>query len=214
MRYSAIPTIIVVCAATAAVAGEKRGLGAHEHGTGHFNMAVEGTEVAMELEAPGADIVGFEHEATSEEDRAAIEAAKARLSAPLSLFVLPAAAGCEVASVDVALVGDHEHDHDQDHGEDHAGHDHAEHDHAEHDHDHDHDHGHEEAAEAEGGHTEFHAEYRLTCADPTGLTSVDFAYFDAFPNAEKLEIQMIDAEGSRGFEVTREEAVLALPGSS
>ncbi|MEL6576567.1 MAG: DUF2796 domain-containing protein [Pseudomonadota bacterium] len=213
MRPTAIPMMILALSAAAAGADETRSLGAHEHGVGHFNIAVEGGEVAMELEAAGADIVGFEHEATTEEDRAAIEAAKARLGEPLSLFVVPAAAGCEVASVDVALIGDHgdEDDHDAEHAE-------HDHDHGhKHDHDHDHDdeHGHDEhAAEEHGGHTEFHAEYRLTCADPSGLTSIDFAYFEAFPNAEELEIQMIDAQGSRGFEVTREDAVLALPGSS
>ncbi|MEM9763348.1 MAG: DUF2796 domain-containing protein [Pseudomonadota bacterium] len=213
MRHSAIPMMMLALSATAAAAEETRGLGAHEHGVGHFNIAIEGREVAMELEAPGADIVGFEHEATTEADRAAIEAAKARLSEPLSLFVVPAAAGCQVASAEVALIGDHG---DEDgHDAEHAEHGHGEHDH---DHDHDHKHGHEEHAEhadeEHGGHTEFHAEYRLTCADPTGLTSIDFAYFEAFPNAEELEIQMIDAQGSRGFEVTREDAVLALPGSS
>lgn len=213
----------------AALAGESRSLGAHEHGVGHFNLAIEGSEIAMELEAPGADIVGFEHAAKSEADRAAIEDAEARLADAISLFVLPAAAGCSLASAEVALIGDHDHDddHDQDdhghddhahdnhghdehaHNDDHDDHDHDDHGHDDHGHD-DHGHGHDEHA----GHSEFHAEYRLTCSDPSQLTRLEFAYFEAFPNAQSLEVQMIGADGSHGFEATRAEPVIELPGSS
>ena len=65
---------------------ETRELDAHEHGHGAFNIAFEGDKVLMELEAPGADIVGFEHAATSAEDRAAVDAAIADLAKPLQLF--------------------------------------------------------------------------------------------------------------------------------
>ncbi|MEM7499185.1 MAG: DUF2796 domain-containing protein [Pseudomonadota bacterium] len=210
MRHTAMLSALAAFAASSALAGESRSLGAHEHGVGQFNLAIEGGEVAMELEAPGADIVGFEHAARSEEDRAVIEAAEERLEDPLTLFVLPAEAGCEVAAAEVALIGDAGHDdHDESHDDHGAGHDHE---HAEEE-----PHGHGEHAgheDEEQRHTEFHAEYRLNCAEPSRLTSIDFVYFEAFPNAEELEVQMIGPGGSQGFEVTRDAPSLEIPGSS
>ena len=183
-------------------ASERRELGRHEHGVGALNIAVEGSEIAMELEVPGADIVGFEYEAATAEDKAKVDAAIATLSSPLSLFVLPASAGCEVTSADVELHGDHdEHDAEHAHEEEHAesGHD-------EHDHD-------DEHAEGAGGHTEFHAEYVLSCADPSSIDRIDFAYFEAFENARALEIQMISDKGTQGFDVERGAPSLSLAGA-
>ncbi|MEM9783101.1 MAG: DUF2796 domain-containing protein [Pseudomonadota bacterium] len=208
-----LTALTACCLATTsfALAGETRGLGAHEHGVGTFNIAVEGTSVLIELEAPGADIVGFEHPAESAEDKAAITAAKARLADPLSLFVPSAAAGCAVTASEVALIGDDHHDeahtgHDDAHGHEHGhGHGHA--------HSHGHDHGHGHGHTSDANHTEFHAEYTLTCADPGRLERIAFPYFDAFPNAEKLEVQMIGDNGSAGFDVTRAAPVLEMPGN-
>ncbi len=36
---------------------------AHQHGKGILNIVLEGNTLLMELEAPGADIIGFEHTA-------------------------------------------------------------------------------------------------------------------------------------------------------
>ena len=88
---------------------EKRELGAHEHGAVELRVAVEGDTVEMMLEVPGNDIVGFEHAAETDEQKASVEAEKERLGDPLALFVVPAAAGCEVASAEVEhhQEGDH-----------------------------------------------------------------------------------------------------------
>lgn len=91
-------------AAGGALADGRRALEAHEHGHSSLSVAVEGSRVAMELEAPGADIVGFEHAAESEEQKAALALAKAALAQPMSLFVLPPAAGCRVANAMVEHV--------------------------------------------------------------------------------------------------------------
>lgn len=102
-------TLAVVAAAVAgsAVGQEHRELGAHLHGVGHLAVAFEGRAVLMQLVVPGADIVGFEHAATSTEERAAVDAAVAMLARPLDLFVLPAGAGCSVsrASAELEIEG-------------------------------------------------------------------------------------------------------------
>lgn len=174
-------------AATPVLGEDTRQLEAHEHGVGQLNIAFEAGQVAMEFHAPGADIVGFEHRAESSADRAAVDAAVAMLARPLDLFVLPDAAGCSVAKAAAALESEEE-DHD-DHAKD----------------------GHDEH-EDEGGHTEFHAEYLLICADPSAVTTINFAYFNSFPNAWEVEVQLISEAGAAGFEVERDAPILDLRG--
>lgn len=204
--------------AMAVSAEETRQLDAHEHGVGALDIAMEGGRIALEFHAPGADIVGFEYAATSAEDRAKVDAAVATLARPLDLFVLPAAAGCSVVQASAALESEAAHDdHDKHGAEDHDEEDHAEHkhddhaadDHAEHAHE---DHKDEDHAvqEEATGHTEFHAEYLLDCAAPEAVTLITFAYFDMFPNALELEVQMITDTGAGAFEVTRDAPTLDL----
>ena len=182
--------------ANAALANETRQLDAHEHGVGQLDIAVDGAQIAMELHAPGADIVGFEYAATSAEDHAKVDAAVATLARPLDLFTLPATAGCSVVQASAELESE----------EAHADHSDAYDDHAEEDHD---EEGHEDHAE-EAGHTEFHAKYLLNCADPAAASMITFAYFNAFPNALELEVQLITDKGSNAFEVERDAPTLDL----
>ena len=176
-------------------AQETRQLDAHEHGVGQLDIAFDGQIIAMELHAPGADIVGFEYAAESDEDHAKIDAAVATLAQPLDLFVLPEAAGCSVVQASAELEGEEAHD---DHNEEHEGEDHDEHD----------DDGHDD----EAGHTEFHAEYLLTCANPAAVTDITFAYFDVFPNALEVEVQAISDKGATSFEVECDAPALDLRG--
>jgi hypothetical protein len=197
-------SFIALVAALPALAEETRQLGAHEHGVGTLDIAIEGRTVGMAFEAPGADIVGFEYAATSDADLATIAQALAALSAPLDLFVMPDAAGCAVVDAKAELEGEDGHDeHHDDHGDD----DHEEH--AEHDHD---DHGHDDHADHanDAGHTAFHATYRLTCDTPDALTAINFAYFQTFPNAQEVEVQIITGSGAQAFEVERAAPLLDL----
>lgn len=187
-------------AATPVFAQETRQLDAHEHGVAQLDIAMDGQQIAMELHAPGADIVGFEYAAESADDRAAVDNAVAALARPLDLFVLPDAAGCSVVQAAAGLESEEDHDGEaEDHDE------HAKDDHDDHKDDHD---DHEEQA----GHTEFHAEYLLTCTDPDAATDITFAFFDAFPNALEVEVQLISDTGAKSFEVERDTPTLDLRG--
>ena len=169
-----LPLIALAVAATTPVFAEKtRQLDAHEHGVGQLDIAFDGNQISMELHAPGADIVSFEYAAESAEDRAKVDAAVAMLARPLDLFVLTEAAGCTIVQASAELESeegqvDHEDEHD----------------------DHE-DANHQEKNTDEPGHTEFHAEYLLACADPSAVTEITFTYFDAFPNALEVEVQLI-----------------------
>lgn len=198
IRLLCAASVLVIPLAPAA-AEQRRELDAHEHGHGSFNIAVEGKTVGLELRVPGADIVGFEHAAKSDKDKAVLKTAKEKLSAPLSLFRLPDAAGCKLTSSFAHYTKDEDHakHHEEHHGK-HAGH---------------HDDGDDHLEKhAKSEHAEFHAGYELNCAAPDKLTRVDFAYFGAFKNAEELEVNVITAKGQAQYEVTRAKPKLDLGG--
>ena len=107
---TAFAAVLLASAPTSPLhAEEKRELGAHEHGHVEWQIAIEGNDVTMTLEAPGSDIVGFEHDAKTDEQKAAIEAATTQLTDAAALFTLTEAAGCTVGASDVELhqEGDH-----------------------------------------------------------------------------------------------------------
>tara|TARA_B110000008_G_scaffold51861_1_gene51009 strand:- start:765 stop:1394 length:630 start_codon:yes stop_codon:yes gene_type:complete len=190
------------------LAEDTRQLDAHEHGVGTLDIAIEKSTVTMEFHAPGADIVGFEYEAKSDADLAAIDSATEILGAPLDLFIIPDAAACTVIKAHAELESEDDHDeHNDEAHDDHAkeGHD----DHAEDGHNDNDDEGHKEHAE-EPGHTEFHAEYTLACENLDALTEITFAYFEIFPNAKEVEVQIITAKGAQAFEVEHDAPVLNL----
>ena len=196
IRAIAVTATILALSAAHAVAEPVRQLGPHQHGHGTLNLAVEGQTVQMEFEVPGADIVGFEYEATTAEDQAKVKAAEEKLARPLALFVLPGNAGCKVTSAKVAVARESEADHDAHEHEDEAHAGTEEHDSEEH----------------EAQHSEFHADYALSCSDVAAITTISFPYFDAFPNSEELAVTLITEKSQKGFEVTREHAVIDIRG--
>jgi len=182
---------VLACMVFPANAEEHRQLGAHVHGHGRLNIAIEDKTVFLELEVPGADIVGFEHEAAMPAQRAAIEKAKADLTAGLSLFTPEAATNCVQKSAKVSIEAEHgdEHEHHTEGGK-------------------------PGANEGEEGHhhSEFHAEYAFECASPSRLTSMTFDYFKAFPNAQELDVSFISPKGQSSYEVKRDKPRLDLTG--
>ena len=66
----------------------------HEHGVGSLNVALDGQTLELDLDGPSMNLVGFEHVATTEADKAKVESARKQLENPLVLFSIPKAAGC------------------------------------------------------------------------------------------------------------------------
>ena len=185
-------TAVMLAAIPARAEDEHRELGPHVHGHGTLDIAVEGKRVAMELEVPGMDIVGFEHQASTDAQKAAVDKATAQLEEPLTLFKVPEAAGCSVKEAKVALEAEHEHD----------AHDAKEDKHEEHAHDED---GHD-------GHTAFHVTYALDCETPAALTEITFYYFNAFSGARSLTVNLVTPKAQSKYEVARDKPQLDLTG--
>jgi len=198
MRHLAAgAALAALLVALPALAQERRQLDAHVHGESRLAIAIEGETVSMELEAPGNDIVGFEHAPGSDEERARVEEAKAGLADPLALFAPPEAAGCTVTKAEVEHVLGEEEAEEAKAGS------------AEHAHEGEAAHAHEGEAE-EGGHSEFRAAYTLACTDAAALAALDFRFFERFPNAEAVEVQVVSERGQASYEVERESPRLDL----
>ncbi|MBA2126766.1 DUF2796 domain-containing protein [Hyphomicrobium methylovorum] len=200
---SGLVVALLVSAPALADETRHRQLGAHVHGTGTLDIVIEGQTVSLELVAPGMDVVGFEHAASSGEQKAAVEKAKASLADVTKLFKFPDAANCKVqtASAETHQESHHEEDHDHNH-EGHDGHDH----HDKHSHD---------AADKDGhaGHSEFHATYQLKCDAPDKLTRLDTAYFSEFSGAKALNVTLVSPKGQTQAEMTRDKPMLDLSGA-
>lgn len=162
-------------------------LGAHEHGVGRLNAALDGQTLELELDSPAMNLVGFEHVASTPADMAKVAAVRAQLEQPLVLFSLPQAANCVLSrqALNSPLFGDKP-DVDDDH-------DHA-----------------EDAKDADGhDHSEIHAHYQFTCSQPGALKNLNLAQvFKTFPATQKIQVQLISPNGQQGVEVTAKAAAL------
>jgi len=183
-------------ATSALAAEEKIQLGAHVHGQGKLNIIIEGQTMAMELEIPAWDIVGFGHEPSTDDQKEVMKAAIESLhDKPLSLFVLPKEADCKLASSKV----DHEHA-DEHHEEGHKEHKEPE--------KHEGEHKEHKGEEKDAEHTEFHAKYKILCKSPEKLTSIKFAFFKRFANSKELDVTIIGKKGAKKYEVTQQKPVI------
>ncbi|MBQ4678368.1 DUF2796 domain-containing protein [Aeromonas hydrophila] len=162
---------------------DSHGHGAHEHGHGHLNLVLDGNQLMIELQAPAADLVGFEHAAKSDEEKAQYAQAVAQLKQPDALFRFDPAAGCKLTQQELqAAKEDHDHDHDHDHQKSDGKHDEHQHD--------------------DAGHADMGAMYTYTCATPAKLTGLEATLFSVYPSLEKLSVQGILPSGQTAAELT------------
>lgn len=185
MRFILSLYVVLSYSMSTVLAEESRQVDKHEHGVGELNIAIDGSLAEFEFMLPGADIVGFEYEAKSDEDLAKIENALLVLENYENLFALTKNSKCVLADLDYHLSGE-EHD------------EHA-------------DEEHEEHADEES-HTEFYAKYSFKCDNIKQLDKVEFSYFKTFPNSSELEVQFVSDIGSNAFEVEADKPVIILKG--
>lgn len=119
-KYLVIASTLSLLFPATLAAETERQHGAHEHGVSQLKIALDGKLLQFELEAPGSDIVGFEHEAEDDAQKKSIKSALSMLGDPMSIFDFPAAAGCSVTASKAAFETEHEEEHE---GEKHDDHD-------------------------------------------------------------------------------------------
>jgi len=190
-----------VYATMAHAAGEEKPcqLGPHEHGHGYLNIAIDGSELVLELQAPGSE---FRPDVGKKPGDEALE----KLQTADAMFGFPAEADCALKSAKahftVIEAADHDHEraekdhgHKAKHGQDHAKVDSK---------------GHSGAEQGlwHAGHRDYHGAYAFTCAQPAKLTTIDLRYFATFPLSGKLTVQAVGSKGAIQANATRDEPVV------
>jgi hypothetical protein len=173
-------------------AEETRQVDKHEHGVGELNIAIQSNTMVLEFIIPGADVVGFEHEAKSEQDKAIVSAALTKFDDYNNIFIIPTNSKCILISSKININQEDEHDEHDEH-DDHDGHD----DHDEH---------------QEEEHNEFYAKYTFECGDIKSLDLLEFPYFETFSNSGELEVQFVSEIGSTSFEVEADSPIINIEG--
>jgi hypothetical protein len=162
----------------------------HEHGHWKLNAAIEDGHLHVELIAPGVDVVGFEHEARTASDKAAVWKAKEKLKAAASILVLPSAAECtlEEAHADIGGMGD--------------SHSTATH--------HDHKDHTDSGSHEETMHSEFYAKYVFACREISELQTIGVKIFDIFPSAEEIEAAVLTSNGQLATDLNKNNTIIDL----
>ena len=149
--------------------GEHREHGAHEHGAAELTIAWSGNEMAIDLQTPAHNVLGFEYAPATDAEKASLEESIAALEAG-DLLQLDPEADCAVTSamVETAMA-------EEAHHEPHGGDEHSEEsaDHEGEDHD-------------EEVHSDIDVAYNLVCQQPDQISTLDAsALFAQFPNFEE-----------------------------
>ncbi|EGQ7959613.1 TPA: DUF2796 domain-containing protein [Vibrio parahaemolyticus] len=197
--------VIGLSLSTVATAEEYRQHSAHVHGHVEFNIAQDGSDLLLEITAPGADVVGFEHAPENAEQEKTLQHAVATLEDSNTLFAINPQAQCEIEEVHVehSLGGQHEeHEH-----HDHEGHDHDEHAH----HDHDGHEGHEGHDHSEhSDHGEFTVQYRFHCAQVGELSHIQTDWFNQFPSTESVNVNLFTDTTQSATSLTKSNTQIAI----
>ncbi|HTV98257.1 MAG TPA: DUF2796 domain-containing protein [Steroidobacteraceae bacterium] len=109
-RAAALLALVLGCAAHSRVtAAEFRSRGVHEHGSATLDIALDGSTLDIALHSPAINVIGFEHEPRSPQEKAALAQANRVFGAPQGLFVLPEQAACASTGVTLTPIT-YEHD--------------------------------------------------------------------------------------------------------
>lgn len=199
--------VIGLSLSTVVTAEEYRQHSAHVHGHVEFNIAQDGSDLLLEITAPGADVVGFEHAPENAEQEKTLQHAVATLEDSNALFAINPQAQCEIEEVHVehSLGGQHEeHEH-----HDHEGHDHDEHAHHDHDkHEHDGHEGHDHSEHSDHG--EFTVQYRFHCAQVGELSRIQTDWFNQFPSTESVNVNLFTDTTQSATSLTKSNTQIAI----
>jgi hypothetical protein len=176
--------LALVLAAGLPLGDHVQAAGPHVHGIGKLDVIAEGENLALRLESPLDNLVGFERAPRTDREKQAVRGMAAALRAETA-FVPTREARCRVVSVKLEsaviaseLLGEA--------GTQRAGEPRAAH-----------------AGQPTGGHAELVGDYVFQCANASALRGLEVRLFDSFKGLERLEVQVIGPRGQTGAKLTR-----------
>jgi len=159
---------------------------AHVHGVGKLDVAVDGQTLSLHLDSPLVNLIGFEHKASSDQDRQSAKDMAKILRNAANVFVINASAGCTVSSVNLAsaaiepsLLG-------------------------------------EAATKATApadhdGHADLDADFLFQCRTPEQLKSIDVKLFEAFKGFVSIDVQLVTSKHQAAAKLTPTSSRLLFP---
>ena len=173
-----------------------RTLESHQHGLAELKILLEANRVEIEFESPAFNLVGFEHKASSLQEKKVVKNAIALLESPTRLIAFGGSAcSPEATQIDVSSVSNEEdeHDHEVEHQDE------DEHDHeAEHQHEDEHAHEHE----TETSHADIIARYSFSCENNSDLSYIEINFFRLFSGLEKVKALWVGETGQGAMQLT------------
>jgi uncharacterized protein DUF2796 len=151
---------------------------AHEHGKVTLNIAVDGGSLVAELDAPAANVVGFEHAPRNATERATAAAAATLIRTGRGIFATPDSARCRFVKTDFTESTSESNDDergqangktakggDADHGQEH--------------------------------HADYEARFSYECANPAQLTWIEPLILAKLLNVTEARVTVITPKGQR-----------------
>jgi hypothetical protein len=140
---------------------------AHEHGKVTINLAVQEQQLVIELHSPAVNVVGFEHEPRTDDERAAVRTASDLLKSGKGLFGLPKDALCVFEGADIKAPKWEQSP------EEHGAHDEHEH------------------------HADYEARFTYRCEAPGNLTWIEPWLLDKLRNVVEARVNVATATGQQ-----------------
>ncbi|QIZ76196.1 ZrgA family zinc uptake protein [Ferrimonas lipolytica] len=196
-RTLALSLIVLSCSCLSS--GVLAQSGAHQHGIAHLNLVQQEGLIEVEVESPLANLVGFEHQPETKQQRQAYATAIKSFEATAQFSFN--GANCKLVEQQLELpfeVADaaqleHHHAHEE-HSHEHHGEKHHDEElhHGEHHHD----------------HSNLEARYQYSCDGV--VTSVKVALFELMPQLETIKSQWFSQQAQGSTNLSKEAAVLNL----
>ncbi|MGC6367466.1 MAG: ZrgA family zinc uptake protein [Candidatus Marinamargulisbacteria bacterium] len=181
----------------------------HTHGEAQLNIVIEKASVQLVFNAPGMSIVGFEHAASSKQDKLAIKHAKDtlknvtnfRFSERSGVFKRIKNIPAEILNTTIELVS---HNDNKPTKKNHAHDDH--HEHEEHN-NHDDHHNH---SEKQATHYEFLLKSNYKLPNNTAIATFSTTLFEQFNGIKKITVNIIQNEQQNQYILTKETPYLTI----
>lgn len=173
--------LVALMATGASLAGDNPG--AHRHGYGQLQMAIQGDQIDLLLTSPAANLVGFERQARSPEEKARLEDVSEWLGSHPLVDTVPGS--CVVTAGAVHHTGhaktpDKNHDHDHHHAPD------------------------------EESHREYEISQQLACKALTADQAFSSPLKEKFPGLEVLTVEWVGEAGQGSIRLDQGESTFRL----
>lgn len=186
-----ISILLAVCFSINSYANEEnhehRQHEAHVHGKAELSLLIDGDTVAIELKSPALNMLGFEHEPKTNEEKEIVEQANKKLSDYNNIISI-ADLNCQV--IESEIESPYESEHEEEH--------------------HDHDHKHHDDHHGDDEHGDYYLSYSLKCENTDKLKTIEVKLFDNFDGFETIEATWINQMDIGSAELSSEQKIINL----